>query len=114
MFVAGARAFARNAAAAESIYEKTQDLGIHINPVDLPDLKDHNPNPAQKMRPVIFAYTELEKYHCPTATTWMESKAANREKNRRSGQQVRLSLKGKVKRTPPKEPQLLPAETVKG
>ena len=61
VFVAGARAFARNAAVAESIYEKTQDLGIHINPVDLPDLKDHNPNPAQKMRPVIFAYTELEK-----------------------------------------------------
>ena len=99
VYVEGTRAFARNAAVAEAIYEKTKDLGIHIIPVDLPDLMDHNPNPAQKfMRRVMFAYTELEKdITVQRLQHGWKQKLQTEKAKQRSGQQVRLSLKGKVK-----------------
>ena len=101
--------------------KKPKDLGIHIIPVDLPDLMDHNPNPAQKfMRRVMFAYTELEKdITVQRLQHGWKQKLQTEKAKQRSGQQVRLSLKGKVKINGrkgllEKEPQRRPAETIKG
>lgn len=99
LIVEGSRALARNASVAESIYEKSKELDIQIVPVDLPDLCDHNPNPAQKfLRRVMFAYTELEKDMTVNRLQhgWNMKLNAERQK-KRQGKRVRLNQDGMVK-----------------
>ena len=99
LVVEGSRAFSRNAYVSEAIYEKSKELGIQIVPVVLPDLCEHQPNPAQKfLRRVMFAYTELEKDMTVSRLQhgWGKKMASEKQKLR-TGKPVRLNQAGKVK-----------------
>ena len=97
--VEGTRAFSRNAKVSETIYERSKELGLNIIPVDVPDLLEHNPNPAQKfLRRVMFSYTELEKDMAVQRLQhgW-NRKLTEAKKNHRTGQcKARLNQSGKV------------------
>ena len=62
IFVEGSSAVARNAKAAEEVYELARLHGVTIIPADVPDLFQPNPTAVQKfVRRCIFAMTELER-----------------------------------------------------
>jgi DNA invertase Pin-like site-specific DNA recombinase len=62
IFVESSRAIARNAKAAEEVYELARLHGVTIIPADVPDLFQPNPTAVQKfVRRCIFAMTELER-----------------------------------------------------
>ena len=100
IFVEGTRAFSRNAHVAETIYERSKELGVTLIPIDIPDLCGHSPNPAQKfMRRVMFAYAELEKDLAVMRLQhgWHRRLQQEKRKYQTGKQTVRLNQQGRVK-----------------
>ena len=62
ILVESARAVARSALVAESIYRQSVASGVEIIPADLPALLKHQPSPGEAlMRKVMFAVTEFQR-----------------------------------------------------